>query len=166
MGKWAKLTANDDLLKFPTRDTFDRCRLDNLKEKLASQKINGRHRRAFQSWENESLRRQAQSQVASLKDQNQKLTEKLKETEKTTQTTTVRSDQTNLAPQTRNPTPHSLYPVLKADGSTDGETTGDEWDIEYPEQQQGQSRETTDQEGKEEQRPKRGNSGPTHCNWK
>ena len=72
---WSKITADDGLLKFPQNGTFDRTRLENLREKLSSCADKHKHFSSLRLWRDESRRRHAESQIASLTDQNKKLTQ-------------------------------------------------------------------------------------------
>lgn len=92
---WIKLTSNDGPLKFPPNGTFDRTRLENLKERLCTQRDSNKHFNALRLWRDESRRRNAESQIASLADQNKKLIAQLKEQKDTTQTKTQLDDELN-----------------------------------------------------------------------
>ena len=67
---WIQITADDGLLKFPRNGTFDRTRLENLREKLSLRTDRNQHFNSLRSWTNESKCRHAESQIASLNDQN------------------------------------------------------------------------------------------------
>lgn len=82
---WAKITADDGLLKFPSNGTFDRTKLENLRDKLKLRKHKNKHFASLRFWRDECKRRNAESQIASLTDQNKKLLTQLEEIKNTTQ---------------------------------------------------------------------------------
>ena len=81
---WVKITADDGLLKFPQSGTFDPTRLENLKEKLNfhRNKHLNKHFSSLRLWRDESRRRNAESEIALLTDQNKNLMTQLEETKK------------------------------------------------------------------------------------
>ena len=144
---WVKITRDDGLLRFPQNGTFDRTKLENLREKLSTLPDRNKHFSSLKLWRDESNRRNAESQIASLTDQNKKLMAQLEEEKKnTTQTETkpdsqldmsYRNTKTNKNDQTK-----SLYPVREIKESSD-DSTDDDWVFEYP-------RNAMNNQGKEE----------------
>ncbi len=134
---WSKITADDGLLKFPQNGTFDRTRLENLREKLISYTGRDKHLSSLRLWRNESRRRNAESQIASLTDQNKKLIAQLEERKNTTQTETKLDSQLDGCPRTtktnKNDQIKNLYPVKEIKESSEDDTTDDDdWILEYP----------------------------------